>query len=206
MKVPQFIRRAVARAKEWWRRPASPAPTDRPIDPPTAPADGRPAGVAFHRPPPLVPSSVPTILLAMINRERGMRGVPRCDHDVRLTTAAEGHCDGMADAGRCEHVLAGGPCAEDRVLLAGYAFSRLREAIAAGQGTALEVVRDWLNDPTARQVLLDPGVRHAGFGLAVAGDGRHYWTALFAAPPGGGVEAESPSSVNLSPPVVRGGS
>ena len=155
-------------------------------------------------PVPVTPSSVPMILLAMVNRERGARGVARCDRDPRLVAAAEGHCATMAAASRCGHVVGSGPCAEERVLAAGYAFGRLREAVASGQDTAAQVVRDWMADPDNRAVLLDPQCRHAGFGVAVDADGGHYWTAVLAFPQSDDA-LDSPSAVRLAPPVQRGG-
>jgi uncharacterized protein YkwD len=181
--------------------PESEPVSQEPTEPPEPPEP--PDGESVR--PQCSPSSVPTILLAMLNYDRVTHGRPRADLDFRLVIASEGHCDEMAGADQCSHTVGQEPGVEDRVIKEGYVFCRLREAVATGQETALEVFRDWMRDADSRESLLDAKCRHVGFGLSVGHDGRHYWTAILASPQIGDAGPDSPSPIRLSPPVVRGG-
>jgi uncharacterized protein YkwD len=121
-------------------------------------------------------------MLAMTNRERLRRSLSRVDIDIRLVEDAVQHSEAMARANKVSHQLPGEPSPEDRVQAAGYTFSRMGENVAEGQDTALETVQAWMDSPPHRANLLDPDCQHAGFGLAIAGDGTHYWTAVLASP------------------------
>lgn len=160
------MRWIAALLQRWFGGP-KPAPPTPPVPPP---------------PPPTPPSSVPTILLAIINRERQAAGVGRLDLDARLLDAAQRHTDAMAARGELSHRLPGEPPLGGRVATAGYAFSSLGENVAGGQETALEVVRDWMSSAGHRANILGRAYLHVGFGLAISRKGTHYWTAVFAAP------------------------
>jgi uncharacterized protein YkwD len=161
-------------------------------------------GAEHQSAPPLVTASVPTILLALLNRERMIRQVPRCNLDCRLTVAAEKHCEAMAEVSFCSHLVAGEPCLQDRVLASGFAFLRVCELVAEGQETALDAIRDWLSEDANRRVLLDPDCRQVGFGLAVTPAGRHFWTAILSDSLAAGQVPSEADPVLLLPPVVRG--
>lgn len=65
----------------------------------------------------------------------------------------------------------------DRILQAGYRWSRVAENVAQGQPSPEQVVSSWMNSPEHRQNLLNPEYQHLGVGYANA-----FWTQKFARP------------------------
>ena len=167
------MRNPFRRLLNWWRGNA------------TATAHNSPQSVLPVPPVPPVPhsTSIPTILLAMVNRERLQAGVPRVSLDSRLVVAARRRCELRAISSRlglsCEP-----PASPVTLILdTGYAFSRLCENLASGQEAAILAVQSWLLSAEHKRNMLDPLCIHAGFGLAISNDGAHHWCAIFANPP-----------------------
>jgi uncharacterized protein YkwD len=53
------------------------------------------------------------------------------------------------------------------------------EIIAAGQDSAAQVMRSWLNSWDHRSRIEDPRYTRIGVGASVSRDGRAYWSVLF---------------------------
>ena len=129
-------------------------------------------------------SSVGEVLLVEVNRARREHGLPALRLAPRLDEAARRHTHYMADSGRFAHEGPNGESVADRVVAAGYAYRYVAENIAAGQGSANEVVVAWMNSPGHRANMLNPTVVEMGVGYTFRTDDpyHHYWTLVLAAP------------------------
>jgi len=121
-------------------------------------------------------------VLDLVNTQRRRYGCADVGRDGRLTAAARGHAEDMADHGYFAHRSPAGDRAGDRIRDQGYAWSRFAENIARGQDSAAEVVDDWMNSPSHRENILDCQLRELGVGLSFAGDRTPYWVLNFASP------------------------
>jgi uncharacterized protein YkwD len=101
-----------------------------------------------------------------------------------LAGAARVHSRDMARQNYFRHRAADGGDAADRVDRKGYAWRRVGENIAAGQGSAKQAVSAWLSSPPHCANLMNPN--HAEMGAAYAvdadSDSTIYWTQVFATP------------------------
>jgi uncharacterized protein YkwD len=70
----------------------------------------------------------------------------------------------------------------DRAVTAGYRYRKVAENIAAGQRTAAEVVRGWMESPGHRANILDGELTQIGVGHAEGGSYGTYWTQVFGTP------------------------
>ncbi len=73
-----------------------------------------------------------------------------------LLRAASSHSKDMASNNFFSHVGTGGSTLTSRIAATGYGFSAAAENIAAGQSTAEEVMRSWINSPGHCQNLMNP--------------------------------------------------
>jgi uncharacterized protein YkwD len=128
------------------------------------------------------PQQAEVDVLDLVNAERRRYGCADLGLDGRLTAAARGHAEDMADHGYFAHRSPAGDRAGDRIRDQGYAWSRFAENIARGQDSAAEVVDDWMNSQSHRENILDCRLRELGVGLTVDGARTPYWVQNFAAP------------------------
>ncbi|WP_171166646.1 CAP domain-containing protein [Streptomyces sp. I05A-00742] len=145
--------------------------------PPPAPA----------RPAPAVPgNAVPDdarAFAALVNAERGRRGVPPVAPDARLADAARRHAEGMARLGRLGTDGPSGVSLFQQVTACGYAYLSLAEQLVSGPRTPAEFLDFCLGDARASVPVTDPAFTAAGLAHAVdARSGDMYWTALWARP------------------------
>ncbi|WP_261554569.1 CAP domain-containing protein [Frankia tisae] len=116
------------------------------------------------------------------NRERRAAGCPNLVADPVLTAVAWAHSVDMAASGYFRHDSPDGRSPFDRMTAAGFDFSVAAENIAAGQRSAAEVVRDWMDSPEHRANILTCSLTRVGVGLATGGVYGYYWTQDFATP------------------------
>jgi uncharacterized protein YkwD len=105
----------------------------------------------------------------LVNRERERRDLPRLRADERLAAAAGAHSRDMVRRGFFDHVSPGGSTPARRARRAGYPWRSIGEAIAWGTGsyaTAASTVERWMDSPPHREILLHPGLREIGVGVA----------------------------------------
>ncbi len=104
--------------------------------------------------------------------------------DTRLNAAAQGHARDMAANDYFDHTGRDGSNVGDRVTRQGYAWSAVGENIAAGQQTAEEVMRAWLDSPGHCSNIMSGSYTELGVGLATNSASRYgiYWAQNFAAP------------------------
>ncbi|NUT45938.1 MAG: CAP domain-containing protein [Saccharothrix sp.] len=125
--------------------------------------------------------AVPTFedqVLALTNRERSAAGCGGLTANAQLAAAAKRHTDDMARTGNFSHTGSDGSTAAQRVTDAGYRYRMMAENIAAGQTSAEEVVRAWMNSEGHRANIVNCELRDLGVAHAVGGD-KHYWTQDF---------------------------
>ncbi|MGZ4269309.1 MAG: CAP domain-containing protein [Solirubrobacteraceae bacterium] len=114
-----------------------------------------------------------TTVLCAVNAQRAARGLAAYTDSAGLDAAAQGYSGAMVAQAFFDHLSPGGSTLVDRVRAAGWLPGAgtygIGEAIAwagAPIDTATYVVGQWLNSPPHRAILLDPGYREAGVGVA----------------------------------------
>lgn len=124
-------------------------------------------------------------VLQLVNLERGEAGVAPVVINQALSKIAEdygchmieeeffGHYDPLSGRGPAERAVAGR-----------YRFFAVGENLAAGQQTAAEVMRVWMESPSHKAIIL--GDRWTELGVAVRFGGEHgiYWVQEFGDPAG----------------------
>jgi uncharacterized protein YkwD len=120
------------------------------------------------------------LILELTNAERARKDLPPLKVSTPLMKAAQRHSENMARQGLMAHELDGeGP--SGRARKSGYQFTRLGENIAFGTA-AKEVVRAWMRSEGHRANILGEHYTEVGIGVARDGEGRPYYTQVFAAP------------------------
>ena len=119
----------------------------------------------------------------LVNAERSKRGLRPVTRDGDLNLAARKHARDMVRRGYFSHVSPGGSTLGDRLRAVDYgngAGWRAGEALGWGTGslaTPNSLVDEWLDSPPHRRILLDPGYRELGVGVA-AGEPRERQSSL----------------------------
>jgi uncharacterized protein YkwD len=130
------------------------------------------------------PADVEQELLALINREREVAGLPPARWDNRLAAIARSHSREMAAGDFVAHVSPTTGDAEARVRRAGLAPGLLAENVGAAHG-ARQAHRGFMASPGHRANIVNRYVTHVGIGAAVArnanGPASLFVTQLFAA-------------------------
>ncbi|WP_300016495.1 CAP domain-containing protein [Pseudonocardia sp.] len=121
-------------------------------------------------------------VVAATNAERARHGLGGLAVDVRLTRAAHAHTADMVRRGFFAHENPDGAQVWDRAVAAGYPYRKVAENIAAGQRTAAEVVRGWMDSPGHRANILDGELTQIGVGRVEGGEYGVYWTQVFGTP------------------------
>ncbi len=116
------------------------------------------------------------------NAERARHGLRALTVDQRLAAAAQAHSADMVRRAFFAHESPDGRQVWDRAVAAGYAYRKVAENIAAGQRTAEEVVRGWMESPGHRANILDGDLTQIGVGRADGGSYGVYWTQVFGTP------------------------
>jgi len=127
-------------------------------------------------------SSLRQELLSLTNETRVAAGLVALARDPRLEEAAQSQACRTAQRERLSHRgswLAG---LGRRLRRVAYRYAMAAENLAEGQRSATEVHAGWLSSPGHRVNTLDPRAREAGFGVAVAENGRLHWAMIVAAP------------------------
>ena len=108
-------------------------------------------------------------LLALVNRSRNSRGLPRLRLNLPLSREARKHSRDMARAGAISHT------SNLADLIRGVGGTVFGEDV--GMGRAITGIRDaWLRRPDTRRILLD--ARFHRVGLGVIHIGGFYWVTL----------------------------
>jgi uncharacterized protein YkwD len=111
-------------------------------------------------------------VVCLVNAERTARGLRPLRGDGDLRQAARRHSADMVRRTYFSHVTPGGADLSDRMRSVGYGSGRswrAGEALGWGTGaraTPAALVDEWLASPPHRHILLDPGYRELGVGVA----------------------------------------
>lgn len=116
----------------------------------------------------------------LTNVERQNNGCGPVTANDRLTAAALGHSQDMADNDYFDHTSQDGRTPWDRAEAAGY-HNAIGENIAMGYTTAESVIDGWMNSEGHRANILNCDAAEIGIGVARSGDGPLYWTQMFGA-------------------------
>ena len=116
------------------------------------------------------------------NAERARHGLRALTVDQRLAAAAQAHSADMVRRAFFAHESPDGRQVWDRAVAAGYAYRKVAENIAAGQRSAEEVVRGWMESPGHRANILDGDLAQIGVGRVEGGSYGVYWTQVFGTP------------------------
>ena len=131
-------------------------------------------------------------VLKAINAARADAGCGPLRVNPKLVAAATSHARAMAEQNFFAHAGKDGSRLSSRVERQGYSYSRVAENIAAGQETASEVVRGWLDSAGHRRNILNCGMKETGIAVVYQADDkpfrgsryplRYYWVQVFAVP------------------------
>lgn len=121
-------------------------------------------------------------VIQLVNQERQRRGLPALVRNWELCRVARFKSQDMRDRGYFEHTS---PTYGDPFRMMqnfGIHFTAAGENIAAGQPTAYEVMRSWMNSTGHRNNILNRGFTQIGVGFARGGKYGYYWTQEFIHP------------------------
>jgi uncharacterized protein YkwD len=142
-------------------------------------------------PAPLAASPTDSVLSA-INSARARAGCKPLRLDSRLMAAAKGHARAMAEQNFFGHAGKDGSRMSTRIRRQGYDFRTAAENIAAGQKSAAQVVRNWMQSAGHRRNILNCRMTETGIAVVYQANDRplngsryplrYYWVQVFAAP------------------------
>ena len=121
-------------------------------------------------------------MLDAVNALRTARGAVPLALDSSLTAAAATHSRDMAAQNRPWHFGSDGSSPPQRAARAGYGGAFRGEAISESFETELETLAAWMEDPAARDVVLDPVARQMGLAWHQERTGKVWWTLLTGTP------------------------
>jgi uncharacterized protein YkwD len=131
-------------------------------------------------------------VLSAINAARAKAGCGPLRVNPKLMAAARTHAKAMAEQNFFGHAGKDGSRMSSRIKRQGYSFRSAAENIAAGQRSAGEVVRSWLNSSGHRRNILNCRMEETGIALVYQSDDRpirgnraplrYYWVQVFADP------------------------
>jgi uncharacterized protein YkwD len=132
-------------------------------------------------PPPLVEVyGVQEPIVASVNWHRANAGIAGVTVDSRLTSAAQSHANDMANRRRMTHTGSDGSNGGQRIWRYGYGAFTWAENVAAGQPTAEDVMRAWMNSAGHRANIMNGRMVNIGVAAARGSNGVMYWTMVLA--------------------------
>jgi uncharacterized protein YkwD len=159
------------------------SPSANPSTAPTSPTPTSAAPTVARTTAPLPGnSSYEAQVVTLVNQQRAAAGCPALTVDSRLTAAARGHSQDMAQRNYFDHNTPEGVTPWTRITNAGYHFSTAAENIAEGQPTPAAVMDAWMNSAGHRANILNCALRNIGVGLAYNAKHTPYWTQDFGTP------------------------
>lgn len=122
-------------------------------------------------------------VLQITNLERAAEDLPPVVSSDRLDEAAAKFACRMIEEGFFDHYnpeTGRGP--GERAVAAKYVFYSIGENLAAGQETAADVMRVWMESPSHRSIILDPIWKDVGIAVRSFGGESLYWVVEFGDP------------------------
>jgi uncharacterized protein YkwD len=98
-----------------------------------------------------------------------------------VAAVARYHSNNMVTYNFFSHIDPQGRRSDKRADQLGVRWKDISENIAwvSGSDPATKVVRSWMQSAGHRENLLDPKLKESGIGLAIAPDGKYYFTQVF---------------------------
>jgi len=122
-------------------------------------------------------------VLQLVNLERAEADLPPVTRSDSLSKIADDYaCRMIAESffAHTDPVSGYGPA--DRAVAGKYSFYAIGENLAAGQTTAPEVMRVWMESPSHRAIILDEKWTEIGIGVRLGGEYSTYWVQEFGDP------------------------
>ncbi|KAI9906358.1 hypothetical protein PsorP6_003192 [Peronosclerospora sorghi] len=120
-------------------------------------------------------------MLALVNKERALAGVPALCMNKKLQAAAQRHSNDMAEKNFMGHGGSDGSTVSQRIAEAGYGWDAVAENVAAGQENVTTVMQSWMDSPGHRENILNR--EYTMFGTAYsynqATSYKYFWTQDF---------------------------
>jgi uncharacterized protein YkwD len=127
------------------------------------------------------PRKLRSALLCLVNRKRAANGLKKLKLDRKLQRAAGRHARDMVKHDYFAHQREGGPDLTERLDRIGWSGTAWGENIAYGCASSSSpkaTLRNWMNSPPHRDILLSGTYRRGGLGVgaeAPCGDGGATW-------------------------------
>lgn len=122
-------------------------------------------------------------VLQLVNLERADAGLPPVIANPDLQKIADDYACRMIDEDFFGHVDPDtGEGLSDRAAEGKYAYYAVGENLAAGQETAAEAMRVWMESPAHRDIILDEKWTEVGVSVRMGGEFFIYWVQEFGAP------------------------
>ena len=134
---------------------------------------------------PLVPKQVLSIeeqVIQLVNAERAKAGLRPLANNWQLSRVARIKSQDMRDRNYFSHTSPTYGSPFDMMRAFNISYRAAGENIAAGQRTAAEVMRGWMNSPGHRQNILSTQYTEIGVGYVAGGSYGVYWTQMFIRP------------------------
>lgn len=124
-------------------------------------------------------STIEKEVVRLVNIERSKKGLKPLQIDEKVSFVADKKSQDMKDKGYFDHQSPTYGSPFDMLKKFGVKYSAAGENIAAGQQTAAEVVKGWMNSEGHRANILNATYTHIGVGFVKGGSYGTYWTQLF---------------------------
>ncbi|WP_100399006.1 CAP domain-containing protein [Bacillus sp. FJAT-44742] len=115
-------------------------------------------------------------VIRLTNQEREQNGLNSLEQHGQLMDAAQAKSEDMAEQNYFSHTSPTYGTPFEMIEDFGINYQSASENIAAGQQSAEQVVRNWMESEGHRRNILDANVTHIGIGFE---DDGNYWTQLF---------------------------
>jgi uncharacterized protein YkwD len=151
-------------------------------------ADGDATAKQVEEAPCLTPEEAERLadqVLQLVNLERAERDLPPVVVNQVLAKVADDYACEMVNAkffGHRHPISGQGPA--DRAIAARYAFYAIGENLAAGLTEPAEVMRQWMESPSHRDIILEPNWKEVGIAVRAGGEHAVYWVQEFGDPAG----------------------
>ncbi|KUP04506.1 hypothetical protein Q73_15360 [Bacillus coahuilensis m2-6] len=123
--------------------------------------------------------SIEEQVVSLTNQERAKYGLPALKSDWELSRVARYKSDDMKNKGYFSHTSPTYGSPFDMMKNFGISYRSAGENIAAGQTSASQVVKDWMNSEGHRANILSRDFTHIGVGYSKGGSYGTYWTQMF---------------------------
>lgn len=122
-------------------------------------------------------------VLQLVNLERAARDLPPVVKNATLEKIADDYACRMIEEsffGHTDPTTGHGP--GDRAVVGRYHFYAIGENLAAGIDTPADVMKEWMDSPSHRTIILDPKWTEVGIGMRRGGEYATYWVQEFGTP------------------------